>query len=211
MPLIRLCAAAFIAISLSGPTLAQSESTDSESTDIASLIDSVSEVSKGLNTTISQFGTRINDSANSSEEGTRLLDEMIAAAKEVHENLDEDSKIWTDLNSLMAEWGNKRDDLLKRAAANPGLKPIADTWQERIDKALVLKDQIREQSTDGVVLIERLEAQREVVLALYDAELADQVLATMQQISSELTEMNEAIGAIVDQAEVVGGETVASE
>ena len=206
MSLIRLCTAAFIAVSVSGPTLAQSESTD-----IADLINSATEVSNGLNSKISDFGTRINDSANSSEEGTRLLDEMIAAAKEVHENLDENSKIWTDLNSLMVEWGDKRDDLLKRAAANPGLKQVADNWEARIDKALVLKDQIREEATDGVVLIERLEAQREVVLALYDAEMADQVLATMQQISSELTEMNESIGAIVDQAEAVGPQTVASE
>lgn len=206
MSFYRLCAAATLAVALSGPVLAQTETRD-----IATLIESVSDVSQQLNTTITNFGTRIDASANSAEEGTKLLDEMIAAAKEVHENLDENSAIWGDLNNLMSEWGNKRDDLMKRAASNAALKPIADTWQERIDKALVLRDQIREQSTDGVVLIEQLEAQREVVLALYDAEMADQVLATMQQISAELTEMNEAVGAIVAQAEVVGGETVATD
>lgn len=206
MSLYRLCTAATLAIALSGPVVAQSESPD-----IATLIESVSDVSKKLNTTISDFGSRIDASANSAEEGTKLLDEMIAAAKEVHENLDENSEIWGDLNNLMVEWGNKRDDLMKRAANNAALKPIADTWQERIDNAIVLRDQIREQSTDGVVLIEQLESQREVVLALYDAALADQVLATMQQISAELTEMNEAVGAIVDQAEIVGGQTVATD
>lgn len=210
MSLYRLCTAATLAVALSGAISAPVWAQES-STDIATLIKSVSSVSNGLNDTISTFGARMEASANSAAEGTKLLDEMIAAAKEVHENLDKDSEIWTDLNSLMAEWGEKRDDLMKRAAVNAALKPVADTWQDRIDKAMVLRDQIREQSTDGVVLIEQLESQREVVLALYEAEMADQVLATMQQISSELTEMNEAMGAIVNQAEAVGGEAVASD
>ena len=206
MTKIRFLVPAAVLIALSSPVAAQSETQD-----IASLIANVSSVSEQLSTTISSFGTRIVDSANSSEEGTRLLDEMIAAAQSVHGSLDEDSPIWTDLNKLLEEWKVKRDDLMSAAAKNSALKPIADTWQERIDKALVLRDQIRTQSTDGMVLIEELEKQREVVLALYDAQLADQVLATMEQISSELTEMNSAVGAIVDQAKAVGGDSVATE
>lgn len=198
---------AALALCLSMPLSVQAQ----EEQDIGEIIQNVTTISQQLSSRIESLGQRIGDSANSAEEGTRLLDEMLEAARNVHASLDQESEIWTDLKSLMVTWEGKRDDLYERAKDTPELKPIADSWQERIDKALVLQDQIRTQSTDGLILIEDLEKKREVVLALYDAELGDQVLATMQQISDELTAMNTAVGDIVNQANSVGQRGVAAE
>ena len=68
---------------------------------------------------------------------------------------------------------------------------------------LKLREQILKQSAESQALIDQIEAQREVVLAYYEAALADQALATMRAISDELGQMNDQMTSIVNQAGVV--------
>ena len=101
---------------------------------------------------------------------------------------------------MMDVWSAKRDDLLNRAVKHPALKPVAESWQTRIDRGLTLRQQIIEQSAESEALIAQIEGQREVVVADHQAALADDALETMQAMSDELGSMNERMTEIVTQA-----------
>jgi len=174
---------------------------DSES-DTSELIEDVTNIAQGLQDRIETLGAQMAD-ATDPEAGTKVLDEMLAAAREVYESLNRDSELWDEMNGLMDIWAARRDDLLERASDNPALKQLADGWQARIDRGLTLRQQIIEQSAESEALIAQIEAQREVVLEYFKLDLADEALATMQSMSDELGSMNERMSGILSQANLV--------
>ena len=171
-------------------------------TDVASLVADVQGIAEGLQARVSLLSEQIAASSDA-EAGTKAIDEMLAAARELQESLGRDSELWDEMNAMMDTWAAQRDDLLERAKKNPALRPVAEGWQSRIDEGLILREQILEQAAESEALIEQIEQQREVVIAYYDLDLADQALATMRAMSEELETMNAAMTSILDQANVV--------
>lgn len=184
-------------LSTATPVLAQTQEPD-----MVALVESVTSIAAGLSARVETLGDIISATTDG-DEAARALDEMLDAARQMQADLGRDSVVWQDINAMLEVWGERRDDLRKRAVENQALAPIAETWQARIDEALTLREQILSQSAESQALIEQIEAQREVVLALYDANLADQALDTMRAISDELRQMNEQLGSIVSQASIV--------
>lgn len=184
-------------LSTATPVLAQTQEPD-----MVALVESVTSIAAGLSARVETLGDIISATTDG-DEAARALDEMLDAARQMQADLGRDSVVWQDINAMLEVWGERRDDLRKRAVENQALAPIAATWQARIDEALTLREQILSQSAESQALIEQIEAQREVVLALYDANLADQALDTMRAISDELRQMNEQLGSIVSQASIV--------
>lgn len=170
--------------------------------DVAALVDNVTEIAEGLQARVSTLGDQITASSDA-ESGTRALDEMLSAARELQDSLGRDSELWDEMNGMMDVWAGKRDDLLERAKTVPALKPVADGWQSRIDEGLVLREQILKQAAESEALISQIEEQREVVIAYYDLDLADRALETMRLMSDELGTMNAAMTTILAQANVV--------
>lgn len=191
-----LVAAAFAGLMIS-PTHAQDGDAD-----VAALVEDVTLIAQGLQTRIETLGAQMSQ-ASDLEAGTRAMDEMLAAALEVYESLNRDSELWDEMNGMMETWSARRDDLLERASQNPALQPVADSWQARIDRGLTLRQQIVEQAAESEALIDQIESQREVIIAYYEIDLADQALATMQAMSDELGSMNERMSGILAQANVV--------
>lgn len=182
------------------PVIAQTQ--EPEEPDMVELVESVTVIATVLSDRVATLSEVIAASADG-DAAARALDEMLEAARQMQSDLGRDSEVWSDINTMLEVWGNRRDDLRARAVDNQALGPIADTWQARIDEALTLREQILGQSAESQALIDQIEAQREVVIAFYDANLADQALATMRAISDELGQMNEQMTSIVNQAGIV--------
>jgi hypothetical protein len=179
------------------PVLAQTEEPD-----MVELVESVTTIATGLSDRVATLGEVIAASTDG-DAAAQALNEMLDAARQMQADLGRDSEVWSDINAMLEIWGERRDDLRARAVENAALAPIADTWQARIDEALTLRQQILEQSGESQALIDQIEAQREVVIAYYEANLADQALATMRAISDELGQMNDQMTSIVSQAGIV--------
>ncbi|SPJ26189.1 hypothetical protein [Palleronia abyssalis] len=170
--------------------------------DVASLVDDVTTIAQGLEGRIETLSAQMAE-ASDLEAGTKALDEMLAAAREVYDSLNRDSELWDEMNGMLDTWSERRDDLLERAADIPQLKEVADGWQGRIDRGITLRQQITEQAAESQALIAQIEDQREVIVAYYEAALADQALATMEAMSAELGTMNEKMSGILTQANLV--------
>ena len=170
--------------------------------DVASLVEDVTAIAEGLQARVASLGDQIAASSDA-ETGTRALDEMLAAARELQDSLGRDSELWDEMNGMMDNWAAKRDELLARSQTIPALKPVADGWQSRIDEGLLLRQQILAQAAESEALIEQIEEQREVIIAYYDLDLADQALETMRLMSEELGTMNSTMSSILAQANVV--------
>lgn len=179
------------------PVIAQTEEPD-----MVELVESVTVIATGLSDRVAILSEVIAASTDG-DAAALALDDMLEAARQMQADLGRDSEVWRDINAMLEVWGERRDDLRARAVDNQALGPIADTWQARIDEALTLREQILGQSAESQALIDQIEAQREVVIAFYEANLADQALATMRAISDELGKMNEQMTAIVNQAGIV--------
>lgn len=192
---------------LLGASFAHAQSDTDTDTDtgnpMSELMSGVTATANNLSATVDTLSERIVASSNSREEGTRMLDEMLAAARDVNGSLDRDSEIWTELNDLIKEWTATRDGLRERISENPNLEPVMDLWATRIEDANRLRTQILDQSATSQGLVEQIENQREVVLAYYEVGAADAVLAAMQEMSDDLGEMNSQMGEILSQAGVV--------
>ncbi|WP_273523268.1 hypothetical protein [Rhodosalinus sediminis] len=173
------------------------------------LLMGVTDVATGLQDTVAELGDALEESAQSPEKGQETLEAMLAAAHDVNESLDEDSEIWVDLNVLLDQWSERRDELAQRAEEVPRLSDVVDEWQLRIDNAMELRTQILDQASASSLLVDQIEADREVVLAWYEVGAADRVLQTMQKMSDQLGAMNAQMQSIVDQTGSLGGGEVA--
>lgn len=190
-----------IAGCLAAPIAAQ-EQDPAQEPDVAALVADVTNIADGLQTRITTLSDQM-AMASDLEAGTRALDEMLAAARDVQDSLGRDSELWDEMNGMMDNWAAKRDDLLERAEDIPQLRDVAENWQTRIDRGLTLRQQIIEQAAESEALIAQIEDQREVIIAYYDAALADQALATMEAMSAELASMNDKMSGILTQANLV--------
>jgi uncharacterized protein YyaL (SSP411 family) len=167
---------------------------------MAAAFGNVTTVAQSLQDTVANLQANIANSANSAEEGTKMLDEMLEAARGVNESLDRDSEVWVDLNALLSEWSAKRDQTFAAAQDNPAMKNVADLWAERVEQGMALRTQILDQASSSSILVADIEAQREVVLAFFEVGAADAVLASMQQISDQLGQMNAEMQSILATA-----------
>lgn len=190
-------AALALMLTMATPGFAQTEEPD-----MVQLVEDVTTIATGLSERVETLSAVISATTDG-ETAAQALDEMLAAANQMQADLGRDSAVWEDINLMLQIWGERRDTLREQALENPGLAPIADTWQARIDEALSLREQILRQSAESQALIDQIEEQRAVVIALYEADLADQALQTMRAISDELTQMNEQMTSIVNQTGVV--------
>lgn len=173
-----------------------------EEPDMVELVDSVTTIATGLSERVTTLGEVIAATTDGNT-AAKALDDMLDAARQMQADLGRDSKVWEDINTMVEVWEERRDTLREKAVDNPALTPVAETWQARIDEAMALRLQIKDQSDESLALIDQIEAQREVVMAYYDAHLADEALATMRAISDELGQMNEQMTSIVNQAGIV--------
>ena len=180
--------------------LDQSDDSPAQNNPMAQAMSGVTEVATELQATVAQLSDDIQKSSNSSEKGAQVLDEMLAAASNVNESLDEDSEVWLELNTLLDTWSKKRDELTKKAETNPALQDVANIWQDRMTEGMALRTQILDQATASRLLVEDIEAQREVILAYYDVGASDQVLASMRKVSDQLGKMNDDMRSMLGQA-----------
>jgi uncharacterized protein YyaL (SSP411 family) len=176
--------------------------TEAQENPMAAAFGNVTAVAQSLQDTVANLQANIANSANSAEEGTKMLNEMLEAARGVNESLDKDSEVWVDLNALLSEWSAKRDQTFAAAQDNPAMKKVADLWAERVEQGMALRTQILDQASSSSILVADIEAQREVVLAFFEVGAADAVLASMQQISDQLGEMNAEMQSILATAGV---------
>tara|TARA_R110002074_G_scaffold283900_2_gene455533 strand:+ start:3590 stop:4267 length:678 start_codon:yes stop_codon:yes gene_type:complete len=180
--------------------LGQDDESPAPDNPMAQAMSGVTEVATELQATVAQLSDDIQKSSNSSEEGARVLDEMLAAASNVNNSLDEDSEVWMELNTLLDTWSKKRDELTEKAETNPALQDVANIWQDRVTEGVALRTQILDQATASRLLVEDIEAQREVILAYYDVGATDQVLASMRKVSDQLGKMNDDMRSMLGQA-----------
>ena len=167
---------------------------------MAEAFGNVTTVAQSLRDTVADLQENSEKSARSAEEGTRMLDEMLEAARGVNESLDRDSEVWVELNALLSEWSTKRDETFVAAEDNPAMKDVAQLWADRVEQGIALRTQILDQASNSSNLVADIEAQRDVVLAYFEVGAADQVLTSMQQISDQLGEMNSEMQSILATA-----------
>jgi hypothetical protein len=189
-----------LALFITGSALAQSEKNGDG--DVANLVNDVTAIAELLQKRVASLGEQVAASSDA-EAGTRAIEEMLAAARELQTSLGRDSKLWDEMNGMMDTWSAKRDDLLERAKKLPALKPVANGWQSRIDEGLHLRQKILAQAAESEALITQIEETRAVIIAYYDLDLADKALETMRLMSEELSTMNSAMSSILEQANVV--------
>jgi len=192
-----LAALLLLASVAAAPTQAQ------EAEGVDSLVAGVTASANRLQEAFAAFTTAIDDAANQ-ESGMRALDEMLAAARSVNESLNRDSEIWNDLEALVAQWTERRNDLNERGKNNPALLPAAEEWQKKLDRVMELRTSILDQSTDSEILISDIENQKEVIAAYYELGQIDAVLTAMETMNDEFTQMNDTMQLILAQTVGVG-------
>ncbi|QIK37074.1 hypothetical protein GWK36_02595 [Caldichromatium japonicum] len=181
---------------LSGlPTQAQ----DAQS-DMARLFENVNAIAQELQQSLEGLEASIQESHNSIEKGSEVLDGMLESVRKVHENIAEDSQIWKDLESLLALWEQRRQESLKKSESNPAFVPIAQAWQTRLETGRKLRSQISTQRANSLALLRTIEADREIVLAYYELGQADKAIEGLKQVSEKLANLNENMQAIVKTA-----------
>ena len=178
---------------------------------VAVLLENVSAAAVRLNGRVSNLSERIDASATSAEEGAKVLDEMLASARELQESLSQDSDIWSDLNALISSWEDKRTKALSAAEANPEFKAIAVSWQDKIDRAIALRKEILTQAAENRSLIDAIESRRDVVLAYYDLGQAERVLETLQGMTDDFAVMNSGMNDILELTGAVADEPIAQQ
>lgn len=188
---INMVAASILALSASMATAQE------EMPDIPAMLAGLDEVTSSLQDRLNAMPSMIEASKKSAAEGAALLDTVLEAAREVVGQVDAESEFWNDINELLVIWADKRDDLTARGQINQALLPLADEWQARIDRATALRTMLIDQSATGQALINDLEQNREVILALYDLGQADRVLQEMEAMSEGLASMNETMSEIM--------------
>lgn len=166
--------------------------------EVTVLVGQVSESAGRLQGAVERFSQAM-EAAGTQDVGMRALDEMLNAARGVNESLNKDSQVWGELEALITTWSTKRDSTIERARTNPGLQPLAERWQEKINKAVELRTAILDQAADSEVLLEDIENKKEIIAEYYELDAIDQVLAEMQVMSDELTTMNASMQEILNK------------
>ena len=201
-----------VAVSLSAcPLVAGAQNQDesgSEQPNVAGLVEGVNTIAAELEENISAVLEALGSSANSPEEGAKLLEQMQASVEAVHGSLSEDSDIWTELTRAMDIWDQNRQAALEKAETNPAFDEIAKEWSVKIEQAGELRKRILTQRAESMAMLDQIVSDREVVLAYYDLGQADRALEAMQTVSDNLNRMNEQMRGIVDQTQVVAGPAV---
>ena len=176
---------------------------------IARLVEGVGGIAADLEKNISAVMDALEATANSREDGAKLLEQMQASIEAVHGSLAEDGNIWTELTRAMEIWDRNRQAALQKSETNPAFDEIADEWSIKIEQAGALRKQILTQRAESMAMLDQIMSDRDVVLAYYDLGQADRALEAMQTVSDNLGRMNESMREIVDQTQVVAGPVVA--
>ena len=176
---------------------------------IAGLVEGVNGIAADLEKNISAVMDALEATANSREDGAKLLEQMQASIEAVHGSLAEDGNIWTELTRAMEIWDQNRQTALEKSETNPAFDEIADEWSIKIEQAGALRKQILTQRAESMAMLDQIMSDRDVVLAYYDLGQADRALEAMQTVSDNLGRMNESMREIVDQTQVVAGPVVA--
>lgn len=178
-----------------------------EQPDIAKLLEDVRTVAGGLEQNITELEAALNDSINAAQ-GAAVLDQMEASVNAVHLKLNEDSAIWNALDKAMEIWDDRQREMMEKSETNPAFKDIAEEWGIKVEKARGLRKQILEQRAESIALLDKIGADREVVLAYFELDLADRAVEAMSKVTDELGRMNESMKAIVEQTSEVAGPSV---
>lgn len=174
------------------------DAANEEEPSVAVLVDGVSASAGRLQDAVGRFEEAM-AGAKSKESGMKALDEMLSAARDVNESLNKDSEIWNELQSLIDDWSKQRDSVVERSRENPALEPLAQRWQEKLDRVTELRSSILDQATDSELLVQDIENKKEVIVEYYKLKLIDEVLVEMQAMSDELTTMNDSMRVILEQ------------
>ena len=188
----------FLALLLSTPAFAQD--TSGAEPNMGNLFQNVTNIADTLKADLTDLEARIQESRDSIEKGSEVLDAMLASVSAVHDSMAEDSEIWKELDALMDLWEQRRKSALEKSETNPEFAKIADAWKTRISTAKDLRNQISTERANSLALMRAIESDRDIVLAYYELGQADKAIESMQKVSSDLTTLNENMQAIVETA-----------
>jgi tetratricopeptide (TPR) repeat protein len=168
--------------------------------DMGRLFEKVNAVAAQLQENLSGLDANIQASRDSIEKGGEVLDAMLESVKRVNASMDEDSEIWTELSGLLELWEQRRQETLTKSESNPAFQPIAQAWQTRLDTGRQLRNQISTERANSLALMRAIESDRDIVLAYYELGQADKAIESLQQVSANLTSLNENMQVIVKTA-----------
>jgi methyl-accepting chemotaxis protein len=168
--------------------------------DIGQLFNRVNNVAQELQANLSDLEASIDASRDSVEKGAEVLDAMLASVKKVHETMAEDSEIWQELDAVLELWEQRRQETLQKSESNPAFLPIANAWQNKLETARLLRNQISTERANSTALIRSIESDRDIVLAYYELGQADQAIASLRKVSSNLSNLNANMQKIVETA-----------
>ena len=96
----------FVALLLSTPAFAQD--TSGAEPNMGNLFQNVTDIADTLKADLTDLEARIQESRDSIEKGSEVLDAMLASVSSVHDSMAEDSEIWKELDALMDLWEQRR-------------------------------------------------------------------------------------------------------
>ncbi|WP_242469441.1 hypothetical protein [Rhabdochromatium marinum] len=175
--------------------------------DMGNLFNRVNTVAQELQVNLTDLEASIDASRDSVEKGAEVLDAMLASVQKVHESMAEDSEIWQELDAVMELWEQRRQETLQKSESNPAFLPIAQAWQEKLNTARELRNQISTERANSTALIQSIESDRDIVLAYYELGQADKAIAGLRKVSSNLSNLNANMQKIVETAEAAQQQT----
>lgn len=181
-------------------TLGAAVAQGTQQPDMANLFQKVNRVALNLQANLSDLEASIQASRDSIEQGGRVLDGMLASVTRVQESMAEDSEIWQELGALLELWEERRKETLERSEANPAFLPIAQAWQQRLETARTLRNQISTERANATALMRAIEADRDIVLAYYELGQADKAIEGLKKVGANLANLNRNMQVIVETA-----------
>lgn len=175
--------------------------------DMGQLFDRVNTVAQELQTNLTDLEASIDASRKSVEKGAEVLDAMLASVQKVHESMAEDSDIWQQLDAVMELWEQRRQETLQKSETNPAFLPIAQAWQEKLETARELRNQISTERANSTALIRSIESDRDIVLAYYELGQAEKAVEGLRKVSDNLSNLNTNMQKIVATADAAQQQT----
>ena len=172
--------------------------------DLSGLLETVTEAATAMAADMDAIQAALDASISGAADAEALLTKMVGAVDDVLLALAEDGAVWQQLIAALEVWEDRRQWALEQAAQQPEFEDIAAAWRERVEAAQELRRAISAQRSEAQATLDGIIERRELVLAYYELQRADEALAVLRAVNENLAVINVTMRDIVEQTEFVG-------
>jgi chromosome segregation ATPase len=154
--------------------------------------------------TVTEVTQMLQNSSQSREQGAAALDKMLNALRGVEASVSDQGPIWQQYANMLSNWEKNQKQMEDRAVEDPAFRGQADAWAQKVHEAADLRAHIAQERNRVQTMIADVERDRDLVLGWYSLGQADKALDGLRKMNTQLENLNNDIGSMLQQAKRVG-------